>query len=531
MSRQRAVAMAALPLAALTACARPSSLAGPPRAAGVFANPVIAGDHPDPSVIRVGREYWATATSSQWGPPFPLLRSRDLVSWEVVGSVLARPPAWSNGSYWAPEIAAHDGRYFVYYTARRRDGPLCVAVATAARPGGPYRDHGPMVCQEVGSIDAVPVSDENGERWLVWKEDGNSRQRPTPLWAQRLDASGTRLAGEAVELFRNDQPWEGALVEGPFLLRRGGFFYMFYSGNACCGRACNYALGVARARRLLGPWEKNPANPILRGNERWKCPGHGSIVTGASGGEYLLYHAYDPEDFVYVGRQALLDRIEWGTDGWPAINGGAGPTTRSTLPSGARAQPPPSAFEDEFRDRPQPGWQWPQAAEPVVRLDTADGGWLVLSPPSARAADPIGAVLGRSTTSGHYAAVTRVSVAGLASGASAGLSAYGNEANAVGLSVRDGRAYVWRRVKGQHAEDAGVPLPPGASVYLRVVAREGHRFRFAVSADGRGWTDVGGEVGGEHLPPWDLAVRIALTAGGAAGAAGRFDFLRVEPAP
>ena len=388
-----------------------------------------------------------------------------------------------------------------------------------------------MVCQEAGSIDAAPVTDENGQRWLVWKEDGNSRKQPTPLWAQRLDASGTKLVGEALELFRNDQPWEGALVEGSFLLRRGGFFYMFYSGNACCGRACDYALGVARSRTLLGPWEKNPGNPILRGNEHWKCPGHGSIVSDAAGSDYLLYHAYDPEDFVYVGRQALLDRVDWGTDGWPAINGGAGPSATSALPSGAGAQRRERAFADEFRDRPHPGWQWPQAAEPSLRVDEADGGWLVLAPPASRSSDAAGAVLGRSTTTGDYVAVTRVSVRGLPAGASAGLSAYGNAENAIGVAVRDGHAYVWRRAKGQHTEDAGVALPAGDAVHLRVTARDGHRFQFAFSTDDRAWTDVGGEIGGEHLPPWDLAVRVALTAGGAPGAAGRFDFVRVQPTP
>ena len=133
MSRLRALLVCA-PLA--LACARPAPVAPPRAAGGEYVNPVIAGDHPDPSVIRVGDEYWATATSSQWGPPFPLLRSRDLVRWEVTGSVLPGPPDWSNGSYWAPEIASHDGRYFVYYTARKRNGPLCVAVATASEPGG-----------------------------------------------------------------------------------------------------------------------------------------------------------------------------------------------------------------------------------------------------------------------------------------------------------------------------------------------------------------------------------------------------------
>src|SRR4026207_381903 len=79
-----------------------------------YRNPVVAGDYPDPSVIRVGKDYWATATSSEWGPQFPILHSRDLVNWEVVDNVFSKRPEWSVANYWAPEIAAHDGRYYIY---------------------------------------------------------------------------------------------------------------------------------------------------------------------------------------------------------------------------------------------------------------------------------------------------------------------------------------------------------------------------------------------------------------------------------
>ena len=80
-------------------------------------------------------------------------------------------------------------------------------------------------------------------------------------------------------------------MEGPFVLRHGDWFYLFYSGNGCCGVNCDYALGVARARTLFGPWEKDPSNPILAGNETWKCPGHGSIVQDERGRYFFLYHA------------------------------------------------------------------------------------------------------------------------------------------------------------------------------------------------------------------------------------------------
>jgi beta-xylosidase len=347
------------------AFAPPVSLAALATAAS-YSNPVLAGDYPDPSVIRVGRDYWATATSSEWGPQFPILHSRDLVNWEIVGSVFSKRPAWASANFWAPEIHAWRGRYYVYYVGRKQGGPLSVAVATADKPQGPYTDHGILVSQEAGSIDAMAVDDERGERWMLWKEDGNSRKLPTPIWAQRLNEDGTRLVGERVELIRNDEPWEGAVVEGPFVLRRGDWFYLFYSGGACCGRGCTYGLGVARARNLLGPWEKHPSNPILAGNFEWKCPGHGSIVTDPQGRDWLLYHAYDAKTFVYTGREMLLDEVKFGMDGWPVINDAKGPSQRAASPFGAAERKAELSFRDDFTARKlRPGWQWPQANEPL----------------------------------------------------------------------------------------------------------------------------------------------------------------------
>ena len=188
-------------------------------------------------------------------------------------------PAWAKGDFWAPEIAEDKGKFYVFYTARRdegkgKKGTLCVAVAVADKPDGNYIDKGALVCQEMGSIDAFFIRDENDKPFLVWKEDGNDRQQPTWMYAQQLDETLTKLIGKPKKLFRNEgSGWENHVVEGADIVRKNGYFYMFYSGNACCGRGCNYAMGVARSKTLLGKWEKNPANPILAANDVWQCPG------------------------------------------------------------------------------------------------------------------------------------------------------------------------------------------------------------------------------------------------------------------
>lgn len=495
-------------------------------AEALYQNPVLPGDHPDPSIIRVGAEYWATATSSEWGPQFPLLHSKDLVNWDLAGSVFPHRPAWAVANFWAPEISEYKGRYYVYYVGRKKDGPLAVAVATADKPSGPYVDHGPLVAQPDGSIDPVPVTDENGVRYLVWKEDGNSQNRPTPIWAQPLNEDGTQLIGAPTQLIRNDAFWEGKLVEGPFILRHNGWFYLFFSGNGCCGAGCDYALGVARSRALLGPWEKNPANPILAGNATWKCPGHGSIVTEPSGRYWLLYHAYSTSGSIFTGREGMLDEVSFGADGWPTINGGKGPSVQAAAPVGVAQHKAEIGFSDTFSASTlEAGWQWPQDREPDHELQP---GHLLLRA-NRSSTNLIAAVLARSTTAADYVATAVVETRPLKPGWVAGLCAFGDDHNATGLAVSKDGLMAWRRDRGAYRLLARHEALAGDKVHLRVVARQGYRLEFSASSDGTHWVNLGDKLESKGLPPWDRGVRVALTTGGAVGAEGCFDSFSLQP--
>jgi len=491
-----------------------------------YTNHVLAGNYPDPSVIRVGKDYWATSTSSGWAPQFPILHSRDLVNWTVAGSVFQQRPAWSDGNYWAPEISHYRGRYLVYYVARKLDGGRCVAVASARQPTAPYQDHGPLVCQKLGSIDPMAVRDEHGWPHLVWKRGGNVHNLPTPILAQKLTRNGLKLVGERTELIRNDTSWEAKVVEAPFITRQGGWFYMFYSGDDCCSMQCNYALGVARSPYLLGPWEKNPANPILKGDDQWICPGHGSVVSDEDGRDYLMYHAFS-KNAAYVGRQALIDEVSWGVEQWPMINVSSTPSGHAQSPHGIEAQNAEFLFTDDFNSPGlTPGWQWPQANQPSAGLNPVRNGWLSLAPANAHALDVAGAVMARATTAADYVVTTVADTRGMKPGALAGLAAFGDGYNALGIAAGDGKIIVWRRENGLHKTVAIVPAPNAPLVHLRMIASGGYRFRFAVSADGREWHNVGKKKGVD-LPPWGHSVRVALTSGGAKGAVARFDGLRM----
>jgi xylan 1,4-beta-xylosidase len=491
-----------------------------------YSNPAIAGDYPDPSVIRVGKDFWASATSSEWSPQFPILHSTDLVNWEVVGSVFSHRPTWAVGNFWAPEITRYNGRYYVYYVGRRKGGPLSVAVAVSDKPEGPYIDHGPLVSQPMGSIDPVISKDEKGDLYLIWKEDGNSQRKPCVLWAQRLDDSGTKLLGEPKELFRNDASWEGAVIEGPFIVRRAEYFYLFYSGNGCCGMNCNYALGMARAKSLLGPWEKNPANPILAGNGDWKCPGHGSIVMDESGRYWLLYHAYDAKSFVFTGREALLDEVKFTPDGWAQINEGQGPSRAAPSPFGRAPTHNELKFTDHFSgEKLRPGWNWPVSDDPPASISN---GKLVLTAVPAQGTNLMGGVIGRSITAGNFVATTTLERSSVKPGIIAGLAALGDRANSTGVALVDDQIIVWNRAANKQEILSQADAPKSRKLQFRITAERGRQYQFAYCADGKNWNELS-NTSGTHLPPWDRAVRVGVTVGGVKGAEARFDDFQMLP--
>jgi beta-xylosidase len=482
----------------------------------------MPGDYADPSVTKVGDTYWATATSSEWAPLYPLMRSTDLKQWETVGHVFPQSlPEWAQDRFWAPEIHYENGKTYIYYTARKKGGPLCVGVASATDPAGPYTDHGPLICQDAGAIDGFPIRDEKGQLYLVWKEDGNSRNLPTPLWAQRMNEERTALLGEKVELFRNDpNTWEGRLVEGPAIIRRGDYFYNFYAGDACCGRECTYAQGVARSRTLLGPWEKYSQNPILASNDTWKCPGHGTVITDDGGRYYFLYHAYSTDGTVYTGRQGLLSEFTWTADGWPKFYASEAQGERA---SNGREL----SFSEEFTATSlAPTWQWPVGQQPRFSFQ-GEALQLKAQP------EKIGSVLSRRTLSDDYVATTAVRQGSLPKGAQAGIAAIGDLENALGVSVGDNKILFWMIKGNKNQVLAQAPAPAATPVIqLRLSATEGSQFRGAWSTDGSTWNELktgSGFVDGAYLPPWDRAVRVGVVAKGPASATASFDWFRVSP--
>ena len=179
-----------------------------------FRNPVIAGDMADP-VIRVDNTYYATGTSSEWAPYYPLFRSKDLVNWRQIGHLFEQQPAWTRSSFWAPELFHRNGKTYAYYTARRKtDGTSYIGVATADKPEGPYTDHGPIVEYGTEAIDAFVLEDA-GELYISWKAY-RLDPRPIELLACKISDDGLRMAGEPFTLLRDGDLLIGYRLQGTY---------------------------------------------------------------------------------------------------------------------------------------------------------------------------------------------------------------------------------------------------------------------------------------------------------------------------
>lgn len=350
-------------------------------------NPVIRRCA-DPAVVRHGDRWYATCTGRDPDRPGALFRifsSTDLVRWRKVGVAFppGRRPAWAEGDFWAPALHHVPGGFALYYSARYR-GRSVIGVAFSRRPEGPYRDRGrPLLVEQHPVLDPHVVKGPRGRPFLFYE----SLQSPNDkIYVRSLAYNGLELGPHGPRLaiqasarwetrYENGVRW-GGRVEGPWVVRRGGWYYLFYSGNTYCdGR---YAVGVARRRGdPYGPFEKLP-HPILTSGRRFLGPGHNAVTVGPDGERYILFHAYDRRegqpscsDETGQPRHTLIKRIVF-RGGWPRVVTGA-PRHR---PRGRAAETPsdeagagvaddePAPPDDEEREADPPPADESEAAAP-----------------------------------------------------------------------------------------------------------------------------------------------------------------------
>ncbi|RST32135.1 glycoside hydrolase [Sphingomonas ginkgonis] len=307
-----------------------------------YCNPVLDADFPDPAVLLAEDGFYYAYATQTWRDGrwinIQVARSADLVRWEHLGDALPDKPAWglATQDYWAPDVIFADGRYIMYYSAKpdacAETKDHCLAIAVADSPAGPFVDIGAplLVGQGFEYIDPMAFDDPaTGKKYLYWGS-GFQPIKVQELSADRLSfAPGTR----PVELIWPN-PVKGAfprLVEASWLIHRDGAYYLFYSGDNCCGPHAEYGVMVARSSSPTGPFETLeeargvPYSLMLHKNDRWLAPGHNSMIADKAGDWWMVYHAIDvnrprtrQEDEINSRRILLIDKVEW-VEGWPMI--------------------------------------------------------------------------------------------------------------------------------------------------------------------------------------------------------------------
>jgi arabinan endo-1,5-alpha-L-arabinosidase len=308
-----------------------------------YTNPILDEDFPDPALILAPDGYYyaygtQTLRDGKW-INVQVARSADLIHWDFLGDALPDKPEWAQQTqdFWAPSVIYGGSTWFMYYSAtpdfcHTHERGHALAVATSNSPAGPFVDMGMPLLLGAGFeyIDPMAFDDPvTGKHLLYW---GSGFE---PIKVQELSADRMSFALGSAPI---DLIWpngrNGAfprLVEASWVIRRGDFYYLFYSGDNCCGPDADYGVMVARSRNATGPFETLeeakgvPHSLILFKCDRWLAPGHNSIVTDKAGDTWIVYHAIDvdkprqrQEDEINSRRILLIDRIEW-HDGWPWV--------------------------------------------------------------------------------------------------------------------------------------------------------------------------------------------------------------------
>lgn len=295
-----------------------------------YRNPICTGMHPDPSILRVGEDYYMVNSSFLYFPCIPISHSRDLVHWEVIGHAVA-DRVWAEGhlghleggrGFWAPDISYYQGRFYICATLRNNDDATFIQtqiVTSSDKPEGPYET---PVIHEVLGIDPSIFTDDDGRRYMLLNRGARIME---------LSSDGKKMLSPPSLIWYGHS---GRAPEGPHLLKKDGYYYCFLAEG---GTGKGHMVSAARSESLMGPYEDCPYNPIMTQKDEIaaiQCCGHGKPVQTPDGRWFMVYLCSRFLDGTWgmLGRETCLDEITWTPDGWPLINRGRGPSYMAALP-------------------------------------------------------------------------------------------------------------------------------------------------------------------------------------------------------
>ncbi|MBR0552520.1 glycoside hydrolase family 43 protein [Stakelama marina] len=502
---------------------------------GQYRNPVLAGFHPDPSVLRVGDDYYLVNSTFAYFPGLPIYHSRDLVSWHQIGNAIDRPDQFDFGKLrlsrgiFAPDLSYHDGTYYLAGTCVDCGGNF---VMTARDPAGPWSD---PVWNKIEGIDPSLFFDADGSAWIL-----NNGTPPEPpryeghraIWIQRIDLTTLQPFGPRTVLIDGGvHPAEKPIwAEGPHIYAHDGWYYL---STAEGGTAENHSQTIWRSKSVDGPYTPGPINPILTQRDLpadrdhpITSAGHADFVTTPSGKWWATFLATRPYkgDFYNIGRETFLLPVTW-HDGWPLILPPKTPIPyvhkRPDLPREAdRARPQTGAFSyrDDFGgERLSPAWL--MIRNPHSRwYAQADGALRLTARPAPLGGNTQPSYLGRRLQHHHGTITVRMHFAPKQAGDRAGIAILQSQDYFYTLSLaeKDGGMAVELRKRAGADDPAGgtvvasepVRIKAGAPIDLSI-RPDGARIGFAYAVKPGTW---------HRLPDQDATILSTKTAGGFIGA-------------
>lgn len=461
-----------------------------------YTNPVLHSDYSDPDVVRSGDDYYMVASSFNCVPALPVLHSRDLVSWELIGYALERlqPEEYYSsvrhgGGIWAPCIRIHNGEFYIFYP----DPDHGIFMIKAASPAGPW-SHPVTVIRGKGLIDPTPLWDDDGSACLAYAFAGSRAGVKSVLMVTRMNPDGTGVYGDHVMVF--DGHDANPTVEGPKFYKRNGYYYIF----APAGGVTNGWQLVLRSESVFGPYEHRVV--MHQGGTAVNGPHQGAWVTTSFGEDWFIHF----QDRGAYGRIVHLQPMKW-IDGWPVIgadedgDGTGEPVSSFTRPFAGRISSSSPGTDEEFNGNAAPiDWQWqanpsatwgyPSRAYGFYRLnciprtDSLSNLWEVPN------------MFLRKLPAERFTVTARVKCTLRASGEEAGMIVMGRDYRYISLRRTDDRLLL--RMAGCTDADRGTPEEEtwatevaSGELFLRLRVDSGAVCRFSYSTDGNDYKDAG----------------------------------------
>ena len=448
-------------------------------AAAQLRNPIIPGYHPDPSVCRVGDDFYLVNSSFQYFPGVPIYHSKDLVNWEQIGNVLDRESqlplkgATSWLGIYAPTIRYHEGTYYMITTNVGNGGNFMV---TAKDPKGPWSE--PLWLEQQGIDPSLWF--ENGKCYMVSNPDN------TIMLCEIDPKTGKQLT-------KSKALWQGTggrYPEGPHLYKKDGYYYLLISEG---GTELAHRLTIARSRNIDGPYEANPANPILTNcrmagqSMQIQGTGHGDFVQDKDGSWWIVFLAYRNYggSYHHLGRETYLAPVEWKKGEWPVVNGGNPIDTVMQVRTLASQKSQARTIRTLF-DKMELGPEWVYLQNPRTENYAVVGGKLRLTSHGSLADNQQPTFIGRRQESANMTVETEVTLHAPET-STYGLAIYQINDGYLSLYVNTRGVYLDYRIKSVNGHqqrmewgEGGIP----AKVRLRITSNgEWYYFSYATNQD------------------------------------------------